>query len=85
MLRLGQNDMEVDANLQLWEDLEVYAFPPFAIRSQDISKVSQLNNCRLTLMHASWFLDLLSLIGHGLEGPASKERLEMTTTKQNSI
>ena len=59
--------LATDAMLQDWEGLEAYAFPPFALIHQVLSKLRQTKNCYLTLIapfwpHRPWFADLLELL-----------------------
>ena len=54
----------VDALLQDWSNLDVYAFPPFAIVREVINKFRRSKNCRMTLIapwwpQREWFPDLL--------------------------
>ena len=44
----------VDAMLQSWEDLEVYAFPPFAMIRKVLNKLRETRNCRMTLVAPRW-------------------------------
>ena len=64
---LDPNALGVDAFLQSWENLDGYAFPPFAIIRQVINKLRLSKNCRITLVapwwpQREWFPDLLSLL-----------------------
>ena len=64
---LDPNALGVDALLQSWENLDGYAFPPFAIIRQVINKLRLSRNCRMTLVapwwpQREWFPDLLELL-----------------------
>lgn len=57
----------VDAMFMDWSDLDLYAFPPFKILRQVISKFSSHRNVRMTLVapfwpSREWFPDLLNLL-----------------------
>ena len=56
-----------DAMLQPWNDLQAYAFPPFAMIRQVLNKIMSSSNLTLTLIAPfwparEWFPDLLSLL-----------------------
>ena len=56
-----------DALLQLWDDLQAYAFPPIAIIRRVLVKLRSSRNCELTLIapfwpQREWFPDLLELL-----------------------
>ena len=56
-----------DAFLQSWNDLQAYAFPPFAILRKVINKVKASQGLELTLIapfwpQKEWFPDLLELL-----------------------
>ena len=57
----------VDAFLQSWENLEVYAFPPFVLIRKVINKFRRTKNCRMTLVapwwpQREWFPDVIELL-----------------------
>ena len=59
--------LAVDAMLHPWCNLDVYAFPPFAMVRQVINKVRKSTNCKMTLVapwwpQREWFPDLVSLL-----------------------
>ncbi|XP_066956309.1 uncharacterized protein [Macrobrachium rosenbergii] len=61
----------VDAMLYPWDNLQAYAFPPFAMIRQVINKLKSSTNCQLTLivplwLQREWFPDLME---HLLEPP----------------
>ena len=58
---------EVDAFLQLWDNLQAYAFPPIAIIGRVLLKLRASHHCDLTLIapfwpQREWFPDLLELL-----------------------
>ena len=55
-----------DAFLQVWDGLQAYSFPPFALTRQVINKLTSSKRTFLTLIalfwpQTEWFLELLSL------------------------
>ena len=58
-----------DAFRHPWDNLDVYAFPPFALLGKVLSRVRQSRNCSMTLVaplwaDRDWFADLLLLLTH---------------------
>ena len=58
-----------DAFRHPWDNLDVYAFPPFALLGKVLSRVLQSRNCSMTLVaplwaDRDWFADLLLLLTH---------------------
>lgn len=58
---------ETDAKLQNWANLDLYAFPLFAIISQVLRKFQLHQNARMTLVapfwpQKEWFLELIGLL-----------------------
>ena len=58
-----------DASRHPWDNLDVYAFPPFALLGKVLSRVRQSRNCSMTLVaplwaDRDWFADLLLLLTH---------------------
>ena len=58
-----------DAFRHPWDNLDVYAFPPFALLGKVLSRVRQSQNCSMTLVaplwaDRDWFADLLLLLTH---------------------
>ena len=58
-----------DAFWYPWDNLDVYAFPPFALLGKVLSRVRQSRNCSMTLVaplwaDRDWFADLLLLLAH---------------------
>ena len=58
-----------DAFRHPWDNLDVYAFPPFALHGKVLSRVRQSRNCSMTLVaplwaDRDWFADLLLLLTH---------------------
>ena len=50
-----------------WDNLEVYAFPPFALIRRVLNRLMGADSCRMVLVapswpHQEWFADLLSLL-----------------------
>ena len=57
----------IDAMLQSWSNMDLYAFPPFAMIRTVINKFQASHNCRMTLVapwwpQREWFPDLLGLL-----------------------
>ena len=57
----------VDALLQSWNHLDLYAFPPYAIIRRVVNKIRESENCRMTLIapwwpQREWFPDLVELL-----------------------
>ena len=57
-----------DAFRHPWDDLDLYAFPPFALVGRVIARVQQSSRVAMTLVaplwpEKEWFADLLSLLG----------------------
>ena len=57
----------VDALLQPWDHLDIYAFPPYAVIRRVINKLKGSVNCRMTLVapwwpQREWFPDLVELL-----------------------
>ena len=58
-----------DAFRHPWDNLDVYAFPPFSLLGKVLSRVRQSRNCSITLVaplwaDRDWFADLLLLLTH---------------------
>ena len=58
-----------DAFRHPWDNLDVYAFQPFALLGKVLSRVRQSRNCSMTLVaplwaDRDWFADLLLLLTH---------------------
>ena len=56
-----------DAFMHPWDNLEVYAFPPFALIRRVLNRLMGADSCRMVLVapswpHQEWFADLLSLL-----------------------
>ena len=63
----GPQALAVDALVQSWDNLQAYAFPPFALLQRVLSKVCGSHNLELTLIAPfwplrPWFADLLDLL-----------------------
>ena len=64
---LDEEALAVDAMLQSWCNMDVYAFPPFALIRDVINKFKRSYNCRMTLVapwwpQREWFPDLVELL-----------------------
>ena len=56
-----------DAFVHSWDDLEVYAFPPFALIRRVLNRLMCATHCRMVLVapfwpRQEWYADLLSLL-----------------------
>ena len=84
---LDREAVGVDAFLQSWDNLDGYAFPPFAVVRQVINKVKKSRNCQITLIapwwpQREWFPDLVELlVDHPRELPKRKDLLLQATNR----
>ena len=56
-----------DAFMHPWDDLQVYAYPPFALVRRVLNRLIGARSCRMILVaplwpHMEWYADLLSLL-----------------------
>ena len=84
---LDEQAVGIDAFLQSWNDLDGYAFPPFALIRRVLNKIKRARNCRITLVapwwpQREWFPDLIDLlIDHPRELPQRRDLLLQVTNR----